>query len=59
MEILDKDIEPAPKMGALIKTEYVKGMGRQGERFIIIVDTDSIFSQQEEAGQVLDATLAA
>lgn len=46
-EMLAEDIEPAPKMGASVKAEYIRGMGRQGDNFIIIVDVDSIFSEEE------------
>lgn len=46
-EMSDNDIEPAPKMGAAIEASYIKGMGRQEEQFIIIVDVDRIFSEEE------------
>lgn len=46
-EMLEDDIEPAPKMGAVVDNNYIKGMGRQGESFIIIVDVNSIFSGEE------------
>lgn len=46
-EMQADQIEPAPKMGASVKAEYIRGMGRQGDNFIIIVDVDSIFSEEE------------
>jgi len=46
-EMAAKDIEPAPRMGAAISTDYIKGMGRQDGTFVIIVDMDSIFSIEE------------
>ena len=46
-EMSENDIEPAPKMGASIEASYIKGMGRQDDQFIIIVDVDSIFSAEE------------
>ncbi len=49
-EVIDmsaENIEPAPKMGAAIKADYIMGMGRQGDQFIIIVDVDAIFSDEE------------
>ena len=52
-EMLDETIEPAPKMGAAIKADYILGMGRQGEQFIIIVDVDAIFSG-EDLKQAMD-----
>jgi len=47
VDMLEDDIEPAPKMGAAVKADYIKGMGRQGDQFIIIVDVDAIFSEGE------------
>jgi len=46
-EMEEGDIEPAPKMGSAINSEFIKGMGRQGDQFIIIVDLDAIFSDEE------------
>ncbi len=48
-EMGEKDIEPAPKMGAAIDASYIKGMGRQGDEFIIIMDISKIFSAEELA----------
>lgn len=42
-----EDIEPAPKMGASIKADYIQGMGRQEDRFVIIVDMDGIFTKDD------------
>ncbi len=42
-------IEPAPKMGAAINAEYIQGMGRQNDEFIIIIDINKIFSAEELA----------
>ncbi len=46
-EIDSKNIEPAPKIGTKLKTEFIKGMGKQDENFIIILDIDKIFSADE------------
>ncbi len=40
-------IEPAPRLGARIKTEFIEGMGKQGEEFIIILNIDKVFSAEE------------
>jgi purine-binding chemotaxis protein CheW len=42
-------IEPAPRLGARIKTEFIEGMGKQGEDFIIILNIDKVFSAEELA----------
>jgi len=51
-EVLDLDaghIEPAPKIGAKLRTDFIKGMGKHGDRFIIILDIDRVFSADEIA----------
>lgn len=48
-EMTPDTIEPAPKMGAAINAEYIKGMGRQNDLFIIIIDINKIFSAEELA----------
>jgi purine-binding chemotaxis protein CheW len=40
-------IEPAPRIGTKLNTEFIKGMGKQDERFIIILDIDKVFSVDE------------
>ena len=49
-EVLDlaaDQIEPPPRMGMKLKSEFIRGMGKQGETFIIILDIDKIFSCDE------------
>ena len=48
-EMTPDTIEAAPKMGAAINAEYIKGMGRQNDQFIIIIDINKIFSAEELA----------
>ncbi|MBF0183404.1 MAG: chemotaxis protein CheW [Magnetococcales bacterium] len=51
---LDPDqIDPPPKIGAKLRTDFIRGMGKQGDHFIIILDTDKVFSA-EELEQVMD-----
>jgi len=49
MELDPEQIEPAPKIGTGLKTEFLKGMGRRGEEFIMILDIDRVFSAEELA----------
>ncbi|MBF0311400.1 MAG: chemotaxis protein CheW [Magnetococcales bacterium] len=45
---LDPDqIEGAPKIGTNLRTEFIRGMGKHEEAFIIILDTDRVFSAEE------------
>ena len=49
-EVLDLDpnqIEPPPKIGTRLKTDFIRGMGKKKDRFIIILDIDRIFSSDE------------
>lgn len=40
-------IEPPPKIGMRLRTEFIKGMGKKEEKFIIILDIDRVFSADE------------
>jgi purine-binding chemotaxis protein CheW len=46
-ELEPVQIESAPRIGDQLKTEFIKGMGKKDEGFIIILDTDRIFSSEE------------
>jgi len=49
-EVIDMtgdEVEPAPKMGAAIDTEFIRGMARRNDEFIIILDIDKILSAEE------------
>jgi len=51
-EVLDLEpgsIAAAPKIGTRLKTEFIKGMGKRDDRFIIILDIDKVFSSDELA----------
>ena len=49
-EVIDLEpdqIEPAPKIGTRLRTEFIKGMGKRDDHFIIILDIDKVFSANE------------
>ena len=49
-EVIDlepEQIQPAPRMGTQIRTEFIKGMGRRDAQFIMILDIDRVFSVEE------------
>ncbi len=49
-EVLDLDresIKPAPRIGTKLDTGFIKGMGRQNNRFIILLDIDRVFAADE------------
>lgn len=49
IELEPSNIEPPPKIGTSIKTNFIKGMGKSNEHFIIILDIDRVFSEDEMA----------
>ncbi len=42
-------IEPAPKIGTKLNTDFIKGMGKRDEQFIMILDINKVFSSDELA----------
>jgi purine-binding chemotaxis protein CheW len=54
IELEPDKIEPAPRIGTRLRTDFIKGMGRRDENFIIILDIDKVFSV-DELSLVLDA----
>ncbi|MBI5057932.1 MAG: chemotaxis protein CheW [Nitrospirae bacterium] len=47
LELEPEQIEPAPKIGMRLNTEFIKGMGKRDGEFIIILDIDKVFSIDE------------
>lgn len=47
-------IEPTPRIGIRLKTEFIKGMGRRDDHFIIILDIDKVFTSDELSGITQD-----
>jgi purine-binding chemotaxis protein CheW len=51
-EVLDLapgDISAAPRIGTKLRTDFIKGMGKRDDRFLIILDIDRVFSVEELA----------
>jgi len=49
LDLEDANISAPPRIGTKLKTDFIKGMGRQHDRFIIILDIDRVFSSGELA----------
>ena len=47
IELEPSQIEPAPRFGTRLATEFILGMGKKDEKFIIILDIDKIFNSEE------------
>jgi len=49
-EVIDLEagqIEPAPRLGTSIHAQFIRGMGKREENFVIILDVDKVFSSDE------------
>ena len=49
-EVIDlepEQIEPAPRIGIKLNTDFILGMGKHNEQFIMILDVDKVFSSAE------------
>jgi len=49
-EMETSQIEPPPRMGTPIRSDFIRGMGKTGEQFIIILDINKVFTSMELAG---------
>lgn len=47
LEIPVNAIEPPPTFGAKIRTDFIRGMGKVGNRFVIILNIDKVLSMNE------------
>lgn len=47
LELEPSEIGPAPRIGTRLKTEFIRGMGRKNDEFIIILDIDRVFTVDE------------
>lgn len=47
VEILATDIEPAPTFGAGIRADFIRGMGKIGGKFVVILDVGRVLSVEE------------
>ena len=50
IHLLPEQISPAPKVGIGLNTDYIKGVGKRKDDFVIILNIDKIVSDSETAG---------
>lgn len=51
-EVIDlepENIQPAPRIGASLRTDFIKGMGARDSGFVMILDIDRVFSAEDLA----------
>jgi purine-binding chemotaxis protein CheW len=56
LELNEEEIEPTPYMGTKVQSEFIKGMGKKGEEFIIVLDINRILSAQEIQAAAVEPT---
>ena len=49
IEIAQQAIEPAPHFGASVRREFIRGMGKVGSHFVIILEPDKALDVQDMA----------
>lgn len=42
LDLGEGDIEPPPTFGTRIRTDFLKGMGKSGEKFVLLADVDKL-----------------
>jgi purine-binding chemotaxis protein CheW len=47
LELEPEQIEPAPRIGTRLNTDFIKGMGKHNEQFIMILDINRIMDFDE------------
>lgn len=58
IELEPGQIEPAPRIGANIRADMIKGMGKRDNGFIMILDIDKVFSDIDMTGLTGGADVA-
>lgn len=49
-EVIDlppAEIEPPPSFGTAVRTDFLKGLGKAGKKFVLILDLDRVLSREE------------
>jgi len=47
IEILSEEIDPTPKIGTKLDTDFIEGIGKRGDRFVIILQIDKVLTAEE------------
>lgn len=50
LDILPTQIEPAPSIGTSLNTDFINGMGKHNDEFVILLNIDNVFSRVELQG---------
>lgn len=47
LDIADSEIEPPPSFGARLRADFISGMGKVADKFVIILEIDKVLSVDE------------
>jgi purine-binding chemotaxis protein CheW len=47
MYLPDESISSTPSFGTKIRTDFIKGMGKVGDRLVLILDVDKVLTEEE------------
>ena len=47
IEISTDEIQPAPQVGTTVDGQLLSGMGKQDERFILLIKTENLFTERD------------
>lgn len=50
------NIEPPPQIGTTIRTDFIRGIGKQDEAFVILLDIKRVFSEEDLATIAVETT---
>lgn len=48
-ELEPDQVEPAPRIGTRLRTDFIKGMGKRDNQFLMILDIDKVFTVEDLA----------
>ena len=55
LDIPAADVEPPPRFGARLRTDFIEGMGRIADKFVIILAVDKVLSIDEMSNLIQTA----
>ncbi|MCP4406247.1 MAG: chemotaxis protein CheW, partial [Gammaproteobacteria bacterium] len=47
IELRRDQLEPAPRLGTRVDTEFIRAMGKHDDKFVIILDMNRVFSEDK------------
>ena len=60
LELEPAEIEAAPRLGSRLNTDFIKGMGKRNDQFLMLLDIDRVFGDEAVGAirQTSDSTAA-